>query len=189
MMYPLFLLLLLSLSCNPVESKTNPEEELKSCNGLTSSDSGFLQLTDNEMDGEKLIIYGRVTDISNLKPIKNASLFLYQTDKEGNYNSTFFGMPSYAKIRGKTQTNNNGCFKIYTVVPGNYPGEVDGKHIHVIAKAKGYEKWKFEFLFEGWVNESTRREVAQKKDAIIIELNHKERNQWAVDTEIKLRPK
>ncbi len=178
--------ILLNFGCN---GSAQIHEITKSCSELTNSDLGFAQLINKEESGEKLVIYGKVIDKISGQALDNASLFFYQADSNGEYNSTFIGMPSYAKIRGKIKTNTNGCFKIETIVPGNYPGQTDGKHIHVIANAKGYEKWTFEFLFDGWVSESLRREVNQKNDAIILNLLEKVSNKWIVQTEIGLQQK
>lgn len=160
-------------SCNTTHKSS---EELRSCVELAEGNSGYIQLTDPDQSGEQLIIYGQVINSETGEPIENAQVSLYQADVSGNYNSTFFGMPSYAKIRGSLKTDSDGCFKVKTIVPGNYPGETDGKHIHVIANAGGYEKWSFEFLFEGWVSESLRKEVLKNKDAIILDLKEKEGN-------------
>lgn len=83
-------------------------------------------------------------------------------------------MPSFARLRGTLHTDKNGHFKLKTIVPGNYPGETTGKHIHVVANAKGFKEWKFEFLFEGWVSQSLRKEILKNKDAIILDLKEKE---------------
>lgn len=159
------------------------------CFALTKGDTGFIQLPTEKEAGEKLIIYGKVIDADNGKPIEKADIFLYQADKEGNYNSSILDMPSYARIRGDFETGPSGCFKIQTIVPGNYPGYNTGKHIHVIAKAKGYEKWTFEFLFEGWITESLREEVQRKKDAIILDLQEKRDGAWVIEADIELNLK
>ncbi|MEQ8906857.1 hypothetical protein [Ekhidna sp.] len=156
-------------------------------NAHCNTGEGEIILSKDE-PGERIVIKGLVVDAETLEPIK-ASLFLYQADTSGNYNSTLLGMPSYAKIRGKLATDNSGSFLIETIVPGNYPGEVDGKHIHVVARARGYEEWKFEFLFEGWVSDDLRKEIAVNKDAIILELQNKKSEKWVVNTTIKLEPK
>ena len=148
-----------------------------------------LNLVDDDEPGERLMIYGKVVDRATKQPIINANLFFYQADTNGNYKSTFFGMPSYAKIRGKITTDNHGCFQVLTIVPGNYPGQNDGKHIHVIAKAKGHHKWQFEFLFEGWISENLRKEIKSNNDAIILDLQNKQDGKWVVGTEINLRHK
>lgn len=153
---------------------------------LTSSDTVHLSLISKTNGAEHLIIYGQVRDKFTSEPISNAKLFFYQADQDGEYNSSLLGMPSYAKIRGSLKTGTNGCFKLETIVPGNYPGQVDGKHIHVIAGADGYQEWKFEFLFEGWINEGTRKEINGK--AIILDLP-KEGRLRVVETVIDLKKK
>ena len=129
------------------------------CDKLVPGDAGCVQLADSSDLGQRLIIYGKVIDKDDNTPIAGATLVFYQADHQGNYNSTMMGMPSFAKIRGKVRSEANGCYLVHTIVPGNYPGEVDGKHIHASAKAKGYNKWTFEFLFEGHINEQLRAAV------------------------------
>lgn len=177
----------LSFGCNSQISEESNESN--SCDELSPSSRTFVKLSEDDEPGENLILFGKVIDYGTGLPIIDANLYFYQADSGGLYNSTFLGMPSFAKIRGKIRTNTNGCFIVKTIVPGNYPDQADGKHIHVIAKAKGYKKWTFEFLFEGSISESLRKEVKENNDAIILNLKEKESKSWLVHAEIKLQQK
>lgn len=157
----------------------------QSCEPLSSENNGILTIVRAKEPGERLIISGMVTDRKG-KPIPAAKLFFYHANSEGEYNSTLLGMPSFARLRGTLHTDKNGHFKLKTIVPGNYPGETTGKHIHVVANAKGFKEWKFEFLFEGWVSQSLRKEILKNKDAIILDLKEKEGDCWTVTTRISL---
>lgn len=185
--YLLLYFLILTYGCKNDTTKLSKVQV--TCQELDFPQNGFVQLSDTKEPGDKLTIYGKVLDASTNQPIANANLFLYQAGTDGNYSSTFLGMPSYARIRGKTKTGPEGCFKIQTVMPGNYPGQLDGKHIHVEVKARGYEKWNFEFLFEGFVSESLRVEINQNNDAIILQVDQKKEGSWLVATQIPLKSK
>ncbi len=158
----------------------------KSCGELTANDQGYVSLLAKAKGGEHLIIHGLVVDKETQQPIPEANLTFYQADQFGEYNSVFLGMPSFAKIRGSLDTNEQGCFLLETIVPGNYPGEKDGKHIHVIADASGYKERKFEFLFEGSVSESLREEVEINGDGVILDLKRNKKGSQEVETVITL---
>lgn len=174
------------LACFLFLSSRPPQIVVNDCSDLVTNDQGYLSLLDKVSGGDQLVIYGQVIDQATDEPIDDAELFFYQADEHGEYNSVLLGMPSFAKIRGSLHTGKNGCFKLETIVPGNYPDQQDGKHIHVIADAKGYEKWKFEFLFKGWINESTLAGIEINGDAIILDLKDKDRDQWIVEAVIAL---
>ena len=147
--------------------------------------SSRIKIANEYESGERLEINGTVVNESGF-PIKGVELFFYQANSNGEYESTFFGMPSFARLRGKAYTDENGNFQLASIIPGNYPGESDGKHIHAIAKAKGYKEWRFEFLFEGWVTESLRNEIAKNNDGIILDPKQDTTGIWQVSTLIQL---
>lgn len=173
-------LLLVSLSL------ASEAQNQKSCRDLTVNDQGYVSLLAKTKGGEHLIIYGLVVDKETQQPIPEANLSFYQADQFGEYNSVFLGMPSFAKIRGSLDTNEQGCFLLETIVPGNYPGQKDGKHIHVIADASGFKERKFEFLFEGSISESLREEVEINGDGVILDLKQNKKGSQEVETVIAL---
>lgn len=156
----------------------NTPESQTYCDSLKQGDKGFIRLTKAKEPGEALIIYGKVLDKKTNLPIKRASLFLYHTDTAGHYNSWFFGYPALAKIRGTLYTNDSGCFKIQTILPGDYPGAKDNRHIHFVLKAKGYKTIRREFLFDGFLNDEMRKHAIQDSSGIILNIKKNEQGTW-----------
>lgn len=134
----LFLLHVL-FSCKETNTLYKP-----GCNNLEQGDAGFVRLVKQNNPGETLVIYGKVLDEETNIPIKNASLFLYHADTAGHYNSWLFGFPPYVKIRESSIKTITGCFKVQTILPGDYPGAKDNKHIHFVLKARN--------LYEGLIH-------------------------------------
>jgi hypothetical protein len=128
------------------------------CKQLRPGDAGFIQLTGNNEPGEPLVIYGRVVDHKTWRPVRDVTLFLYQTNAKGEYNSP--GPDDQAKIRGTVSTNPNGCFKIKTILPGDYPGQKNSRHLHYVINAKGYKETRSILFFKGFTSISGRGNLA-----------------------------
>lgn len=71
--------------------------------------------------GKHLILKGFVLDAA-CNPVKNAWLDFWQADGNGNYDNEGYN------LRGHQYTNEDGFFRLETVVPGEYPGRTP--HIH-----------------------------------------------------------
>ncbi len=134
----------------------------------TASEQSVVRIAGDEEPGERLFLVGQVVDQETKEPISGAKIFFYQADHEGHYDSRFIGMPSLARISGSVKTDVNGCFILQTIIPGNYPDQIDGKHIHAKMKAPGYPTWNMEFLFEGYFDGDLRQEYEDRGDGIIL---------------------
>lgn len=147
-MHYTILLIVLFLTCNGRQTPGNGKQE-KNCIDLEPGQKGFIQLAKIDEPGEPLEIYGKVIDRETNQPIKGASLFLYQTDSTGIYNASG-GPDDQARIQGTLHTNENGCFKIKTILPGDYPGQKNSRHLHYVINAKGYKELKSILFFKGF---------------------------------------
>ena len=147
-MHYTIILIVLFLTCNGRQNQGNTKQE-KSCIDLQLGQKGFIQLAKSDEPGEALVIYGKVIDGKTNEPIERASLFLYQTDSSGIYNASG-GPDDQARIRGTLHTNENGCFKIKTILPGDYPGQKNSRHLHYVINAKGYKELKSILFFKGF---------------------------------------
>ena len=134
-MHHSILLMALLLTCNSRQHPVNFNQE-RNCINLKPGQKGFIQLAKNDEPGEHLVIYGKIMDQQANQPVKDVSLFLYQTDSAGIYNASG-GPDDQARIRGTVHTNESGCFKINTILPGDYPGQKNSRHLHYIINAKG----------------------------------------------------
>ena len=81
------------------------------------------------IEGEKLIITGKVFDFYDCKPIQGAILDFWQADATGKYDNEGFN------LRGKVISDENGNYKLNTIIPAN---ETNGNrtvpaHIHLKA--------------------------------------------------------
>jgi protocatechuate 3,4-dioxygenase beta subunit len=136
------------------------------CRLLKSGDRGFIQLVANSEPGEPLVIYGRVVDHKTWRSVRDVSLFLYQVNAKGEYNSP--GPDDQARIRGTVNTSLDGCFKIKTILPGDYPGQKNSRHLHYVINAKGYKETRSILFFKGFTTISDQGNLAVldiKKDS------------------------
>lgn len=140
----------LFLTCNGRQIPRDVKHE-KNCKDLELGQKGFIQLAKSDEPGEPLVIYGKIIDGKTNQPIKAASLFLYQTDSSGIYNASG-GPDNQARIRGTLHTNENGCFKIKTILPGDYPEQKNSRHLHYVINAKGYKELKSILFFKGFTS-------------------------------------
>lgn len=79
-----------------------------------------------ETSGEKLIVTGFVYD-KDCKPIANAWLDFWHADTNGVYDNAGY------KLRGHQFTDENGMYRLETIVPAAY--ETRPPHIHVKVRA------------------------------------------------------
>ena len=83
-------------------------------------------ITEEGTSGTHLILKGYVFN-TDCKPVANAWLDFWQADGEGNYDNTGYN------LRGHQYTDEDGFFRLETVVPGQYPGRT--AHIHFKLRA------------------------------------------------------
>lgn len=142
------LVIALFLTCNENQhsENNNPGND---CSQLEAGQKGFIQLTKKDEPGERLVIYGKIMDRKTNQPARDVSLFLYQTDTSGIYNISG-GPEDQARIRGTVHTNENGCFKIKTILPGDYPGQKNSRHLHYVINAKGYKETRSILFLKGF---------------------------------------
>lgn len=78
--------------------------------------------------GRPMLLTGRVFD-ADCQPIASAKVDFWQTDGDGNYDNVGYTM------RGHQFTDDEGGYRLETVVPAEYPGRTP--HIHVKVFAPG----------------------------------------------------
>jgi hypothetical protein len=142
------------------------------CNQLKPGQKGFVQLVNVNEPGEPLIIYGKIMNSKSRQPVSNATLFLYQTDTAGIYNST--GPDEQARIRGTVNTNESGCFTIKTILPGDYPNRKNSRHIHYVVNAKGYNERKSILFFKGFTTEN----ITGEGPLVVLDIKRDKTGTW-----------
>ena len=99
--------------------------------------------------GQRMNIRGRVTSIDGT-PVTGASIFIRQTDGNGDYHD--------ARYNAKLITDQEGGYQFASVLPGQYYGI---KHVHVWVNHDAYEYLETRMLFKGdpSLDESTAPEA------------------------------
>jgi hydroxyquinol 1,2-dioxygenase len=108
----------------------------------------------NGAPGEPLHVTGRVVSTDG-EPLANAVVDVWQADSEGLYDVQRGELKSQRRARGLINTDSQGNFSFWTVLPEAYPVPTDGPvgqmllntgrhpwrpaHIHFMVKADGYQ--------------------------------------------------
>lgn len=82
-------------------------------------------------------------------PISGASLYVYQTDREGYYGVKPVSDSRNPRLRLFLRSDVKGLWSFDTIKPGSYPHSRVPAHIHFEASAPGRAPQIFEIVFEG----------------------------------------
>jgi protocatechuate 3,4-dioxygenase beta subunit len=104
-------------------------------------------LAAKEEPGERLIVEGRVFGPDGRTPVSGASVYVYQTDKEGIYSRPVNDSRT-PRLRGTLRTDAEGRYEYRTIKPGSYPDTRNPAHIHYVVNAPGFKERIFEIVFE-----------------------------------------
>jgi len=96
------------------------------------------------LDGQPLLISGQILN-QNCDVIPEATIDVWQTDSNGNYNFEDF------TLRGKIKADEHGQYSLETIFPGKYSvaGVTRPAHIHVKISAPGLSSHTTQLYFEG----------------------------------------
>ena len=168
------------LLCNNYHRSSGDIKTESNCDHLKAGQQGYIQLTNSHEPGNPLIIYGKIINGKTRKPVSDAALFVYQTDSSGIYNST--GPDENARIKGTVNTNANGCFKIKTILPGDYPGRMNSRHLHYVIRAKGYQEKKSILFFKGFTTEN----VNGRGPLTVLDIKKDKTGTWIGSTDLQI---
>ena len=90
--------------------------------------------------GTPILITGTVLT-TDCKPVANTLLDFWQADDDGEYDNAGF------KLRGHQFTDEQGRYRLETIVPGMYPGRT--RHIHVRVQAANQRAFSTQLYFPG----------------------------------------
>jgi protocatechuate 3,4-dioxygenase beta subunit len=95
-------------------------------------------------------------------PISGASLYVYQTDREGYYGLKPASDNRNPRLKLFLRSDAKGAWAFDTIKPGSYPNSRVTPHIHFEVSAPGRAPKIFEIVFEGdpFVTEEMRRNPA-----------------------------
>ncbi len=95
-----------------------------------------------DLPGDRLILTGVVVDTDCKTPLAGAVIDLWQADSKGNYDFS----DSYI-LRGKVKTDDQGHYRMETIVPGYY--EPRPRHIHIKVSFSGRPTLTSQIYFTG----------------------------------------
>ena len=98
--------------------------------------------------GEPLRVTGVVVKADGT-PIAGASLYVFQTDREGYYGVKPASDNRNPRLKLFLRSDAKGAWTFHTVKPGSYPGSRVPAHIHFEVSAEGHAPKEFEIVFEG----------------------------------------
>jgi protocatechuate 3,4-dioxygenase beta subunit len=98
--------------------------------------------------GEPLHVSGVVVGPDGA-PISGASLYIYQTDREGYYGVKPASDNRNPRLKLFLRSDAKGAWAFDTIKPGSYPNSRVPSHIHFEVSASGREPKIFEIVFEG----------------------------------------
>lgn len=98
--------------------------------------------------GERLTVSGVIVGPSGA-PIGGASLYVYQTDREGYYGVKPASDNRNPRLKLFLRSAADGTWSFETIRPGSYPGSRVPGHIHFEVSAPGVSPRIFEIVFEG----------------------------------------
>ena len=89
--------------------------------------------------GTPLVLSGRIVGLDG-RPLTNAIVFAYHTDKNGLYDAKDKGPHSW-RLRGWARSDPQGRFTFETIRPGSYPNERNPAHVHFTAFTPSGERY------------------------------------------------
>jgi protocatechuate 3,4-dioxygenase beta subunit len=175
------MLVVLFLTCNGNYQIPESNKQEQYCMELKPGQKGYIQLAKKEEPGESLVIYGKIINGTTHQPVPDVSLFLYQTDSSGIY-SPSGGTDQQARIKGTVQTNESGCFRIQTILPGDYPGRKNSRHLHYVINAKGYQEVKSILFFKGF----TTPNISDQGPLSILDIKKDKDGKWVGTIDLQM---
>jgi protocatechuate 3,4-dioxygenase beta subunit len=106
------------------------------------------QVTPPSEPGQSLHVSGVVIGPDNA-PIAGASLYVYQTDREGYYGVKPASDNRNPRLKLFLRTDAKGAYAFDTIKPGSYPNSRIPAHIHFEVSAPGRAANIFEIVFTG----------------------------------------
>ena len=143
-------------SCTDDDDVTPPQTEGPY---FTRSSPERASLLEPGMRGTRLTVAGRVLTTS-CQPVARALLDFWQADDAGEYDNRGY------RLRGHLFTDDQGAYRLETIVPGLYPGRT--RHIHVKVQAPNQPVLTTQLYFP---NEPRNRQDSIFDPALVLEMS------------------
>ena len=119
--------------------------------------------------GTPLSVSGRVVG-SGGRAIAGASIYVYQTDANGEYVPGVTGGSDRPRLFGLLRSDAEGRYAFTTIKPGSYPNSRNPAHIHFEVSAPGHDDRIYEIVFEGdpFISERFRQQAGEPYGGVVI---------------------
>ena len=147
-----------------------------------------IAITAADEPGERMIVAGPIVGPDG-QPLSGASLYVYQTDKDGIYSKPVNDSRT-PRLRGYMRTDALGGYEYSTIKPGSYPNTRNPAHIHYVVNAPGFKQRIFEIVFadDPLVDQRIRERAAQEDSVFSIRpLTRDSTGVWRCTQDIQLR--
>lgn len=147
-------------------------------------------LADSTQPGKRMSVSGRVLS-STGQPIRNASIYAYQTDSGGRYIPGGVGAQGSDRptIFGYMRSDASGNYGFTTIKPGSYPNTRNPGHIHFEVSAPGHQTRIYEIVFEGdpFISDNFKAQAREPYGGVVIVAERMSGNVIHVSHDIRLR--
>jgi protocatechuate 3,4-dioxygenase, beta subunit len=128
-----------------------------------------ITMTSPTEPGTRLSVSGRVMG-SDGRPVPDASLYVYQTDANGQYIPGQEGGSERPRLLGYLRSDSEGRYAFTTIKPGSYPNTRNPAHVHFEVTASGYETRIYEIVFEGdpFISTRFREQAAEPFGGVVV---------------------
>jgi protocatechuate 3,4-dioxygenase beta subunit len=103
--------------------------------------------------GVRLLITGRVLSFAGgaCSPLPGALIDVWQADDRGDEPAYYYNAAEGYRLRGRLRADDNGDYRLSTIVPGHYPNgaQLRPAHIHVKVSAPGHTLLTTQLYFAG----------------------------------------
>lgn len=135
--------------------------------------------------GERLVIFGRLVRLEDGAPIGGETIRLYHADTEGEYDSAVPGNESTARLNATLTTDAEGRFLVSTILPGDFGGTPDTRHIHTFVN--GAEPEAYDFLFEQYASAELAGWARTNPQVTLLELYRLDDGRLVAQAELAVR--
>ncbi len=107
---------------------------------LFSSLTSNVRIATLSEPGERLVLSGTVYRADGRTPASNVVLLAYHTNAKGIYPQRAGG-DRRGTLSARLRTDGKGRYRIDTIRPGGYPGNVAPAHIHLVVQPEGKREY------------------------------------------------
>ncbi|MGZ5473055.1 MAG: dioxygenase family protein [Thermoanaerobaculia bacterium] len=133
--------------------------------------------------GERLVLSGTVYRADGRTPAANVVLLAYHTNAKGIYPQRS-NSDERGSLQGRLQTDAKGRYRIDTIRPGGYPGNVAPAHIHLVVQPEGKREY---YIDEVVFDDDPRVNAVRGRKGFAVVKVVKRNGVWAGTHNIVLR--